>query len=137
METMISLISNIQSLGWALYAGPMIAFCIMVHTNKSSIPIFMHWGVGFGLALTTWIYSSITLQYLSAGHFFPDLSQNSWMIAAFLMWVSNIKLEIWTLDPIRKNKDKTLEGQEKSIQYLKRHLIIHALLIVSVQFLKT
>lgn len=133
---MIPLLSVLQSLGWALYAGPMIACTIMVFTNKNTIPIFMHWGVGFGLSLATWIYATIALQYALHHNFYPALSENIWIIVAICMWISNIKLEIWTLDPIRKKNDKTEEEQENAIHSLQKHLVVHSLLILTVHVLQ-
>ena len=125
----------LQTLGWTLYAGPMIAFSIMSYTNKEFYKSFSHFGVGFGLSLTLWIYSTIAIQYLSHGHFFPELGENLWIPAAIAMWISNIKLEIWTLDPIRKSKDPIIPSTH--LQSLRSHLTIHACLIALVQILCT
>jgi hypothetical protein len=113
----------------------MIAFSIMVYTNNSSIAIFRHWGVGLGLSLTLWIYTTIALQYCNEGVFYPDLKTNFWIIAAFVMWVSNIKLEIWTLDPIRKKDEQTPEEFLQAQRTFKIHLTIHALLILTMHTL--
>jgi len=129
---MIEALTVCQSIGWTLYAGPMLAFCIMAYTNNNFYKSFSHFGVGFGLALTLWIYSSIALQYLSDGHFYPNIKEALWIPAALLMWISNIKLEIWTLDPIRKNKSPALK---QHIRSLRMHLTLHSLLIISVHIL--
>ena len=129
---MISILSLLQSIGWTLYAGPMIAFAIMAYTNRSSISTFQHWGVGFGLSLTLWIYTTIALQYLKNGVFYPDLQTNWWIIVAFIMWISNIKLEIWTLDPIRKKNERTPQELKQAERTLRTHLSIHALLVLIV-----
>ena len=133
---MLLLLSTLQSLGWLLYAGPMLAFAVMVFTNKNTISCFTHWGVGFGLSLTLWIYTTIALQYLNQGNFEPILSKNMWIPLAICMWISNIKLEIWTLDPIRKKNDKTAEEQEIAIRSLQMHLVVHSMLILSVHTLQ-
>lgn len=132
---MISILTILQSLGWALYAGPMIAFAIMIHTKKPTIPIFQLWGVGFGLSLALWIYTTIALQYAAEATFLIDIRSNIWILAAFIMWVSNVKLEIWTLDPIRKKNTKTIVQLQQAERTLKIHLSIHALLVVLVHVL--
>ena len=132
---MLEILYVLQTLGWTLYAGPMIAFSIMLYTNKESYKSFSHFGVGFGLSLTLWIYSTIAIQYLSKGHFFPELGENLWIPVAIAMWISNIKLEIWTLDPIRKSKDPIVSSIH--LQSLRSHLTIHAALIALVQILFT
>ena len=122
-----------QNLGWTVYAGPMIAFAVLSYIHPHFYTPFSHFGVGFGLSLTLWIYSTIGIQYLSEGHFFPSLTDNPWLIAAFVMWISNIKLEIWTLDPIRKHKEAILP--QKHMRSLRAHLSVHALLIALVEIL--
>ena len=130
---MIEFLYICQTLAWTVYAGPMIAFCILSYLNPNFYKLFSQFGVGFGLSLTVWIYSTIVIQYLSEGHFFPSPQENPWLIAALIMWVSNIKLEIWTLDPIRKNKDPILP--QKYMRSLRSHLSVHTLLIALVEIL--
>lgn len=133
---MLSLLTIIQSIGWLLYAGPMIAFAILVRLQPSSIEIFQKWGVGFGLSLAVWVYTSIAIQYLDHATFYPDLKSNLWIVAAIVMWISNIKLEIWTLDPIRKKNDISLDSLGAAQQKLKNHLAVHALFVVTVHVLR-
>jgi len=132
---MVSLLPILQSLGWLLYAGPMISFAILVHVQKSSIDSFQKWGVGFGLSLAMWIYTSIAIQYTQHATFYPDLQSNPWIAVALLMWISNIKLEIWTLDPIRKKNDISSEDLQRAHKKLKNHLAVHALFVVLVHIL--
>ena len=132
---MLSFLYILQSLGWLLYAGPMLAFAILVWLRPSSVDSFQKWGVGFGLALAVWIYTSISIQYIQTGSFYPDVESNPWMIAAFVMWISNIKLEIWTLDPIRKKNDQSATQKKHSFTYLQRHLVFHALSVMTVHVL--
>lgn len=130
---MLEILYVCQTIGWTLYAGPMIAFSIMAYTDKNFYKSFSHFGVGFGLSLTLWIYSTIAIQYLSQGHFFPNIRENLWIPVAIVMWISNIKLEIWTLDPIRKSKEPIVPSIY--LQSLRSHLTIHASLIALVQIL--
>lgn len=132
---MLPFLYTLQSLGWVLYAGPMIAFAILIHIQPTCTEHFQRWGVGFGVSLTIWIYSSIAIQYVHTGSLYPDISSNPWIIAAFIMWISNIKLEIWTLDPIRKKNDISSDQLEISRKNLNTHLTFHALFIVTVQIL--
>ena len=132
---MLSTLSVLQSLGWLLYAGPMIAFAILVRVHTPSVESFQKWGVGFGLSLTLWIYTSIAIQYFNNATFYPDLSSNPWIIAGITMWISNIVLEIWTLDPIRKKNEISSDALQKSQQRLKNHLAIHAFFVLLVHIL--
>ena len=134
---MVSILPILQSLGWLLYAGPMIAFAILVRVQPSSIDSFQKWGVGFGLSLALWVYTCIAIQYVNHATFYPDLQSNPWIPAAVVMWVSNIKLEIWTLDPIRKKNDISLESLNAAQQKLKNHLAVHALFVLAVHVLHT
>ena len=132
---MVSILPILQSLGWLLYAGPMIAFAILVRIQSSSIDSFQKWGVGFGLSLALWVYTCIAIQYVHHSTFYPDIQSNPWIPAAIVMWISNIKLEIWTLDPIRKKNDISLESLNHAQQKLKNHLAIHALFVIAVHVL--
>ena len=132
---MLEILLFTQLLGWLLYAGPMIALTTLFLYDRSAAETFQKWGVGFGLSLTLFVYSSIGLQYLKAGHFYPTFDEKPWLVPAFLMWISNIKLEIWTLDPIRKRKDKTESELSQAHTHLRNHLLVHSLLILVVQVL--
>ena len=134
---MLSLLSILQSVGWLLYAGPMIAFAILVRIQPSSIETFQKWGVGFGLSLAAWVYTSIAIQFFTNSTFYPDIQKNPWIIAAIIMWISNIKLEIWTLDPIRKKNDSSLESLQQAERKLKNHLALHSIFVMLVHILHT
>lgn len=133
---MLSLLPILQSIGWLLYAGPMISFAILVRLQPASIESFQRWGVGFGLSLAVWVYTSIAIQYIKYDTFYPELQSNPWIIAAIIMWISNIKLEIWTLDPIRKKNDSSSDSLLVAEQKLKNHLAVHALFVIAVHLLK-
>ena len=133
---MLSLLPILQSIGWLLYAGPMISFAILVRFQPASIESFQKWGVGFGLSLAVWVYTSIAIQYMDHATFYPELQSNPWIIAAIVMWISNIKLEIWTLDPIRKKNDSSSASLLLAEQKLKNHLAVHALFVIAVHLLK-
>ena len=134
---MLSLLPILQSIGWLLYAGPMIAFAILVRFHPSSIESFQKWGVGFGLSLAVWVYTSIAIQYMDHATFYPELQSNPWIVAAIIMWISNIKLEIWTLDPIRKKNDISSDSLLHAEQKLKNHLTLHALFVIAVHLLQS
>ena len=95
-----------------------------LNRNSKTLTSFQKWGVGFGLSLTVWIYSTIIITYIEKGGFHIDADEVLWTSFAFLMWVSNIILEIWTLDPIRKKESKTQEEQIKAEKKLKTHLFV-------------
>jgi len=50
-----------------------------------------------------------------------------------LMWLSNIKFEIWTLDAVRNmDADSSEPVSHSAIRTVHRHLWVHCLLIISV-----
>lgn len=132
---MLDIFIFLQLLGWLLYAGPMIAFTLLIFHDRTITRAFQKWGVGFGLSLALFIYSSVGIQYISEGHFYPELQNKPWMIAAFIMWVSNVKLEVWTLDPLRKQHEKSEQEIMQAHKNLRWHLLVHCIFIVSVHLL--
>ena len=63
-------------------------------------------------------------------------------VTFFLVWVSNVKLEIWTLDPLRKFDPNpavtpTLnEAYTYLIPPIQRHLNLHSVGLISVFMIK-
>lgn len=117
----------LQNLGFLLYGGPMVAFALLV-TAAYQIPnvrpwdvvrVYRSWGAGFGLAMGACVLGGLTRYYLSHGSFTWGWDSGSerlvlaTFLSFFLLWAANIKLEIWTLEPLRKlDKGGPIQDEE-------------------------
>lgn len=139
----LSLLSYISITAWSLYMGPMIAFTVIfiLHSQikslslKALVDCFQLWGAGFGLSLGALIFSLLILRWQHYGEFTlywsqpNDQIQSAAIGLAFLAWISNIILEIWTLDPLRKaNQDEDMSSYLRSFVKLRSHMILHCFL---------
>lgn len=123
---------------WTLYAGVILAYAFnSIHTTstKDFLTNFRSVGVILGLSFGGTILSSIAIYWFSRGSYYPTstLEMVGWSLG-FTLWVSNIILEIWTLDPIRKDSLGILSEEidvKKSEQKALRHLQSHAVLCLS------
>ena len=139
----------LRDFGFALYAGPMVMWAILMCTSGrlhdlSPVTIgriFRSWGPGFGLSMGALVSGALVLRWMETNTFawtvdtpIGALDSFAWS-TLFLLWVSNIKLEIWTLDPIRKLDDghqiSDEEAYRSASSKLTRHLAIHALLLAA------
>lgn len=143
----------LQNLGFLLYGGPMVAFAILVAAAYwipnvrpwDVVRVYRSWGAGFGLALGACILGGLARYYLDHGSFTwgwstPDERLVLGTFLAFLaMWISNIKLEIWTLDPLRKLDQNGVVSDtaawDAAHARLARHMARQAFLVVLVAVL--
>jgi len=141
---------TLRDLGFLLYGGPLIAFAVLIAlapripglAPEAAVRTFRAWGPGLGLALGATILGALSARWLEHGTFSwstethaARLDLASWL--AFLaLWVSNIKLEVWTLQPLRSLDPP--DGITDAADYraatrsLTRHLGVHAALVVVV-----
>lgn len=145
----------LQNLGFLLYGGPMVAFAILVAAAYripnvqpwDVVRIYRSWGAGFGLSMGACVLGGLVKYWLDHGSFsWPwETREQQLVLATFLtffaLWASNIKLEIWTLEPLRK-LDR--EGQEIDPEAwrgphlkLARHMLRQAVLVLVVAGLAT
>ena len=98
----------------------------------SRIKSFQSFGVILGLSLGATILPTIALIWFERGHFYPtsDLEMVGWIVG-LCMWVSNIILEIWTLDPLRKDDQGILpdainivDAEDKAVFHLRFHGVL-------------
>jgi hypothetical protein len=149
------LASTLRDVGFTLYGGPMVVWAVLLATRgrlhsvdaASIIRVFRAWGPGFGLALGACVLGALGSRYLQTGTFIwyfdtagGRLDAGAW--GFFLaMWISNIKLEIWTLDPLRKLDGEQgitdPEAYETSARRLQSHLMVHSLLVLIVAAIGT
>ncbi len=136
----------LQNLGFLLYGGPMVAFAILV-IAAYQIPgvkpwdvvrIYRAWGAGFGLSMGACVLGGLSLYYLRNGSFTwgwetpQERVVLGTFLSFFLLWASNIKLEIWTLEPLRKlDKGEPIDEEAWAVAHtrLARHMARQAVLV--------
>jgi hypothetical protein len=143
----------LRDLGFLFYGGPMVALAILIRVQGSihQIPsssltrVFRAWGPGFGIALGSTVLGALLLRFIETGTFhwsvsspFAVLDTLTWVLF-LIMWISNIKLEIWTLEPLRQLDQEGRIGDKAAYEaaFLKlgRHLSVHGILVISVALL--
>jgi len=138
----------LRDLGLMMYGGPIIAFTILIATARFhqtvSLPdvirTYRRFGVGLGLSLGATIFGMLVAYYLEHGAFrwgwqtpTEQVTLAAWL-TFLVMWISNIRLEIWTLDPLRMLDVEGIITNETeyraSARVLLSHLFVHSGLIV-------
>ncbi len=138
----LHLLEILRDLSWLLYIGPMLSFTVLIHLSRNTETIvtsFQEWGMGFGLSLGSCIFFAVSLYYLQHQTFYLDFTSRTLfscgILVGLVMWVSNLKLEVWTLDPLRKIRPEDTPQRAAAIQSLKSHLRIHAALVLATDLL--
>lgn len=115
--TVVQLALLLRDLGFLVYGGGICVFALMAAlsarfgglTTAQALRAYRSFGPGLGVGLGATIFGALLAHYGTAGAFTWGLDAAtggatglaSWLV--FLaMWVSNIQLEVWTLDPLRK-----------------------------------
>ena len=136
MEILLPTLDVIRSIAWSMYLGLVVAFATLSVFSKIEIESYLEWfrrfGVILGLSLGATLLPSIAIMWFKRGSYYPQNTIETLGFGiGFGMWVSNIILEIWTLDPIRKN-DLGILDEQHNIETKRRkaltHIRIHALL---------
>lgn len=136
METFLQTLTLVQSTAWSIYLGIIASFAILGIFSRVNIRDYLVWfrkfGVILGLSLGATLLSTIALIWFERGSYYPVAGiETIGVTFGFAMWVSNIILEIWTLDPIRKFDLNILDAEvsiEEKEQKSMRHIRLHALL---------
>jgi hypothetical protein len=140
----------VRDLGFLLYGGPMVAFAVLVvlrdrlpgAASHEVIRTYRSWGPGLGLSLGACVFGALAAHWLTYGAFDWTLDRPleaaAWLMF-LLMWMSNIQLEVWTLEPLRKlDRDRGLadpaQYADKSPR-LARHMGVQAALVLFVAVL--
>lgn len=145
---------TLRDLGFLLYGGPLVAAAFVVGlvdrvpglTPWAAVRTVRAWGPGLGLSLGATIFGALAAHWLQHGAFVwawgtaaEQVALAGW-ITFLVMWVSNLRLEVWTLEPLRK-LDPPATGVRDEAAYrtalrpYQVHLVVHALLIVAVAVL--
>lgn len=116
MQGLIPLAHALHDLGMLLYGGPMVAFAILVALSPrlshlatwDVVRTYRAYGAGLGLSMGAWVAGLVTRHYLQQGAFTWSLEtgQQQLLLAShlvfFALWVWNVRVEIWSLEPLRK-----------------------------------
>ncbi len=145
--------SILQVAGFLVYALPIIVCATMMLKSKAATPPiqlvrrFQQLGPIMGIALGACIFGSLLGVWMDRGEFELGLANQrdrldtAIAISFFAVWVSNIKLEIWTLDPVRKSdpapsgSPSDMAAYKTAVAAFRRHIILHALGVLSVALL--
>lgn len=148
MELWLAL--TLRDLGFLLYGGPLVAFTIIVSlsaripglTPWAAVRTYRAWGPALGLSLGATVFGALAAHHLQHGAFVWtwDTPAAQVELAAWLtflvMWASNIKLEIWTLQPLRSLDPEGGISDEAAYRAatrpLARHMGVHAALVLAV-----
>jgi len=121
-------------IAYIVYALPHIVACLAMTMSDQRGRIlrpYMTAGPLMGLALGACIAAALGEMWAREQSFALFGVDRRWQTAAFLvLWVSNIKLEIWTLEPARKAAP-SVEDHRLALPVL-RHLWMHSAAIVTV-----
>lgn len=106
----------LHDLGMVLYAGPMLAFAVLIGLSGrlprmqrwDVVRTYRAWGAGFGLALGAWVLGLLSGHWAQHGAFrWPTGSLGEQLVLArflvfFALWAHNVRVEVWTLEPLRR-----------------------------------
>ena len=140
MEIVLSTLDIIRCVAWSMYMGLVLSFTALSIFSTIDIESYLEWfrkfGVILGLSLGATLLPSIALIWFERGSYYPQSTIETIGCAiGFGMWVSNMVLEIWTLDPIRKYDLGILDDQyniEAKRNKALTHIRLHALLCIGV-----
>lgn len=120
----------IRDLGFLLYGGPVVAFAALIHavprvqglSGTDVVRSYRAWGPGLGLSMGATVFGALSGHWLRAGawSWLPGSAAEAVGMFAWLsllaLWASNIVLEVWTLEPLRKH-DRPGEGISDSVAW--------------------
>lgn len=137
----------LRDLAFVVHAGGILTFALLAALSHRVggpprhriLRVYQAFGPGLGISLGLLVFSSLVLHYATVGAFDWSPAGGGGSVAGtaawvvfFVAWVSNIKLEVWTLEPLRKlDPDGTgtasdAAALERSSGKVVRHLIVQA-----------
>jgi len=116
LQALVPVARLLHDLGLLLYGGPMVAFAVLIALSGrlpgtarwEIVRAYRAWGPGLGLSMGAWVLGLLLGHYLDAGAFRWGWAtpHERWTLAAhtvfLLLWVWNIRVEIWSLEPLRR-----------------------------------
>ena len=144
----------VQYAGFLLYSVPIFWSALSIlrapsqEATLQKLRTFRRLGPLLGLSLGACIFGTLAGIWLDHSEFSlrwssqVEQTESAMYVAFFAVWVSNIKLEIWTLDPLRKldpdsTRIPTLEGRlQTAIHAARKHISLHALGLLTVVILR-
>ena len=151
---MRELVQILQYAGFALYALPILwSVLALMRASAASESLktlrhFRRLGPLLGLSLGACILGTLAGIWLDHGVFELRWSteaarvESAMYITFFAVWVSNIKLEVWTLEPLRKLDPEATQTPVFDDRYghavrsIQRHMTLHAVGLISVIVLR-
>lgn len=115
--TVVTLATLVRDLAFVVHAGGIAAFALMAALSArvggpptaQVLRIYRGFGPGLGVSLGLTIFGALLAHYGTVGAFSwgTDAATGGWAgllawMVFFVAWVSNIQLEVWTLEPLRK-----------------------------------
>lgn len=139
----------LHDLGMLLYAGPMVAFTVLILLStrlprlspREIVRTYRAWGAGFGLAMGAWVLGLLSGHYLEQGAFRWGTTTTAEQLVlarhlVFLaLWILNLRLEVWALEPLRKLDGEPGIAQDAAYlagtRRLSRELVVQSLLLIA------
>jgi hypothetical protein len=106
----------LRDLCLALHVGPLVAFAALLAAAghapglapATAVRAFRAWGPGAGLTLGFAIFGALLERWARTGAFrwtfdtpSAQLESAAWIVF-FAFWVHNVRVEVWTLEPLRR-----------------------------------
>ena len=131
---MVLAASTIECIGFGIYSA-IFLWCGLqniARPNPEAFGRLMRLGPLLGISLGTGIFALIASIWIAFGRFTWS-DHPTWgkltLTILFVLWVSNIIFEIWTLDPVRKASQGSAES-EVAHRRARHHLLPHCILII-------
>lgn len=155
--SVIAVATTLRDLAFVVHAGAIIAFALMAALSArfggpptaQVLRVYRGFGPGLGITMGVAFFGGVLLHYGAVGSLFEwgasvDTGGRAGVAARavfLLAWASNIQLEVWSLEPLRK-LDPLGTGEavdpsalERATLRVTRHLGIQATLFVVVVIL--
>lgn len=142
---LITLSLLLRDLGFVTYGGSLFAFTALIALARlgtipyvrleDAVRVYRAWGPGLGLSMGAMVLGGLVHHYLTSGSFSWPLhaaSTPAWAVF-FCAWVSNLRLEVWTLEPVRKlDGEQGITDQtafDAAVQWLVTHMGLQTVLV--------
>ena len=131
---MASTFAIIKAVTFGVYAVPHALACLSLSFSGKTPDILRAYtrvGPLLGIAMGACIAAALAELWMTHQAFpLLDAEHLPMTVAFLVVWVSNIKLEIWTLEPIRKATEWS--PSTDALKSLRRHLWVHCLALGAV-----